>query len=551
MKWSSILCILTIITSTQFNHTFAQCSWINGSDASDVSDADGWSVTYDIANNYYITGAFKESMSAGGISFTTPATANAFFAAKYDTDGNIVWGKTIETIDPAIAFPPKVDYANDKIYIAGASNGSIIIEGTTYGSGSHYNVFLIAITKEGVFDFVKIFKDSSATSLVYTGGLTHDAAGNMYMTGRFNGYLFMDGETLVSASSTTFVSKLTASGDVVWANKTASPGSSTSRGWGITVDNTNNVLLGGYFVNTLSYDTCNLSVTTAAGFNPYLIKIDVSGNCTWMKIGDGVQEFSHVYDVLTDAANNVYACGGYSGTLTWDGVSITDTGGPVFLVKSDASGNIKWVKNYGTFYAGSNGATAISFDTTGNIWMTGFQEGTSVYGGITLNNEGVFAVLLDTSGTVLKAVSGNGLAKSFASTTDAGNDLVVTGKAIGDTISFPGDVFYYPTDSSDGFFILKYCSDDTSVSIFSLNGYEKMIVYPNPAKNEFLVEISSEGAEEAVVSVYDVTGRKVRSFIQFINDGMNRIPVSIEQPGYYLIRVHTTTKQFAGKVLIE
>ena len=84
-----------------------------------------------------------------------------------------------------------------------------------------------------------------------------DGAGNVYTTGFFNGTVDFDPNAgvfnLTSAGSNDiFVSKLDATGNLVWAK--AMGGTNVDIGLGIAVDATGNVYTTGYFNGTVDFD---------------------------------------------------------------------------------------------------------------------------------------------------------------------------------------------------------------------------------------------------------------------------------------------------------
>jgi hypothetical protein len=111
-----------------------------------------------------------------------------------------------------------------------------------------------------------------------------DSAGNVYTTGFFLGTVDFDPGAgtfnLTSAGSgDLFVSKLDASGNLVWARSMGGAASS-DEGYGIVVDGAGNVYTTGSFSGTGDFDpgagTANL--TSAGSFDVFVQKLDASGN---------------------------------------------------------------------------------------------------------------------------------------------------------------------------------------------------------------------------------------------------------------------------------
>ncbi|MBC8047838.1 MAG: T9SS type A sorting domain-containing protein [Fimbriimonadaceae bacterium] len=557
-----IICFFIIsflfIYTQQIN---AQCSWVMGSSETADYSADSWSLTYDDEDNYYVAGAFREEFTASGISFNAPERGQGYFVAKYNTEGEIIWGKVIEAFAESISFLPKIERIDDRLFIAGAASNDIIVDGVNYGDADLYNIFLIGMDTVGNFEFVHTFPDSASAAFPYVAGITRDNQNKIYITGRFSGYLNWGPVTATSSSHTTYVAKFNSNGNFIDYDKTSSPGAATSRGWAITADSDNNVIFGGFFQNTLSFNTCFQELTEiSAGTSPYIVKMDSTFNCLWMIVGDKEQEFSPVYGITTDAENNIYACGNFKDTISFNGTILTDNEGTFFLLKLNSDGNVIWAKNFGNANTTGQAASSVNIDSAGNIWVTGWQLVNSNYGAVTLNGEGVFAVKLDSSGNVLEGIKGEGLATSYASEIDNEGNLIISGAAEGEVISFDdAEGYEYSSGSSKGFFILRYyldsdsCIDDSIPdAINEIKIINDLVISPNPSNGDFSIIYESNTTEEADILIYDVAGKQIQSAITHIYSGENNIPIHIEPaPGYYTVKMRTQKQLYVSRVLIE
>ncbi|MFN0276174.1 MAG: hypothetical protein ACKVPJ_10535, partial [Chitinophagales bacterium] len=457
--------ILFVTCSFITQNISAQCSWIRGSSETIDYSADAWGLAFDDADNYYVAGAFREDFTASGISFSAPTKGQGYFVAKYDTDGNIIWGKVIEAFAESNTRLPRIHRVGERLYLAGASVAEIMIDGTSYGNEEADNVFLIGMNFDGGFDFINTFPDSAAVEPPYVAGITHNQQNNIYITGSFSGYLDWGPFTATSSTPTTFIAMFNSDGNILEFDKTSSPGSSQSRGWPITVDGDNNLILGGHFQNTLNYSPCvgELTVPTSDR-NPYIMKMDSALHCEWVVVGDGVQEFSTTYGLVTDAENNIYACGNFNDSISFNGVGLTDAEGTFFIIKIDTGGTVLWAKAYGDNATTGQAVSTLNFDAAGNLWLTGWHAAAADFGSVSFSGTGVFAVKLDADGNPLEGVSGDGLSTSYPSIIDNSGNLIIAGAAEGDEINFEGDGYEYSTNSSKGFFILRYYLDSDSCS---------------------------------------------------------------------------------------
>ncbi len=335
------------------------------------------------------------------------------------------------------------------------------------------------------------------------GGFTDDAAlsvatddqNNVYATGYFWGTIDVDpgpGVYNLTAAGThdAYVIKLDPSGSLVWAKNLG--GSDNDRGYDIKVDAAGNVYVVGLFQGTADFDPgpgvynitatasyfnmfvvklngvgdflwakqlgegLSISVTVGPDNNVYLaaannmIKLDPSGNMLWSHAfggnasnGDSTCAVSHI---AVDATGNMYAIGGFGGTVDFDPgpashIIKSDSLSDIFMVKIDATGKMVWAENIQG--KGDDKGIWITLDKQGNIYTTGsyndiadFDPGPGV---ITLTGYGAFVSKLDSNGAVAWAKAiGVGDAMGYSIALDATGNVYTTGFFGGEADFDPG-----------------------------------------------------------------------------------------------------------------
>ncbi len=143
--------------------------------------------------------------------------------------------------------------------------------------------------------------------------------------------------------------------------------------------------------------------------------------------------------VAVDASGNVYSAGYFNGTVDFDpGAGITNLvsagAEDIFIVKLDAAGNFLWAKSMGG--AGNEYAQSVAADAAGNIYTTGYFNGTADFdpgAGIinytSAGNTDIFISKLDADGNFIwaKSMGGTGVELSQSLAVDASGNIYTTG----------------------------------------------------------------------------------------------------------------------------
>src|SRR5262249_19679141 len=148
----------------------------------------------------------------------------------------------------------------------------------------------------------------------------------------------------------------------------------------LAVDGTGNTLLTGTLYGTVSFGGAPL---TGAGLDDiYLAKLDPSGTHLWSKQlgGPGDQDVS---SIATDKTGRILLAGGFDGSFTFSGSTITSAGSKdVFVAAINPDGSFGWLNHYGD--STLQRAFGVSADSQGNVLLTGGFLGTLTFGNNTL-----------------------------------------------------------------------------------------------------------------------------------------------------------------------
>ena len=245
--------------------------------------------------------------------------------------------------------------------------------------------------------------------------VAHDAAGNAYVAGRFDGSPTFDTPAglvrLTNAGvQSAFFGKLNPAGAWQWVRQSDATVSSREEGaLGIAVDASGRMTVAGYFESG-SFRLGSLSVTGRRGTAPtgitnvsglpgnnvFVAQLDAAtGAVRWLT---GLQSTADVlaYDLSRDPlTDDLTLAGTFAGTVSTVGgggpLTATVTGAyDALLARISPAGTWQWLRHAGGTGAGSNGARNnaiwghIRQDASGNYVLSGLLSGQATFGSQTL-----------------------------------------------------------------------------------------------------------------------------------------------------------------------
>ena len=238
---------------------------------------------------------------------------------------------------------------------------------------------------------------ASSEATDYSKALAVDAAGNVYITGYFEGRATFGEKMLTSiASSDIFLVKYDASGKFQWAQQAG--GNGYDFGNGISTDPAGNIYITGYFEGkaffakkaktpfTKKDPGGSKTITSIASSDLFIAKYNQSGSLLWVQQARGsIKDYGN--SISVDASGNIYATRQTPGTATFGAGSVSNPRGTdIFITKFSSSGQLQWLQQAGGIgYTHGNG---IIVDHSGNVFVTGYFEGTATVGDTSLTSDG-------------------------------------------------------------------------------------------------------------------------------------------------------------------
>lgn len=294
-------------------------------------------------------------------------------------------------------------------------------------------------------------------------GVVSDPEGNTYSTGYFSTSADINEENLsVNGLTDIFVSKTSLTGETLWSVSFGGPQS--DRGLGITVDNSGNILVCGFFTGTVNFGN-DVVLSSDGGQDAFLLKLDSDGLALWAVAVGSTSNSDRANAVAVDSTGSVAITGQFSGDASFGSFNLNASDGSIdaFIVKYDVNGNALWVK-HGAAEALERGM-ALSFDNEGNVYAAGQFTGDITFDNLYENNmfNAIFLVKFSFDGNQewIRSIGGTQEAIAYGMTSD-GENIYLTGD-FGASVSILGGGLPQTITSPylESFFIFSFSESGT------------------------------------------------------------------------------------------
>jgi len=334
-------------------------------------------IAVDNSGNVYVTGT-----SNGGI-----GNPQQYVTIKYSPDGNQLW----------VSYYTSGYLSNLPRAIAVDTSGNVYVTGISYTSNTSSDYATVKYDTYGTQLWVKRYTGLTSSSGDYAEAIAVDSSGNVYVTGYSGSSSKYDYATI----------KYNSSGTQQWVTRYNGDANSNDYAYTMALDSSSNVYVGGR------------STGIGTGYDYATIKYNSSGTQQWVQRYNGPSDSNdRIYKLVLDSSNNIYVTGESNGI----GSSLDFA-----TVKYNNSGVQQWAARYNGPGNGSDSATSIALDASGNTYVTGRSAGDSSYDYAT--------VKYNSAGTQVWAVRYDGPANGVDapySMSLRGSYLYVTGESTGE-----------------------------------------------------------------------------------------------------------------------
>ncbi len=420
-----IFILLSIFTFaiTLYAQPVPDWQWVIG--AGGTSPDNGRSIVTDSSGNVYTTGNYAETAYFGILSLTS-AGDNDVFVMKTNPSGIVQWVVSAGGTGTEYSYSLTLD-GSGNIYITGVFQGTASFGTISLTSNGGYDIFIAKLNNTGNWLWAVSAGGEQAD---YGLGICTQGS-NLYVCGYFYNIASFGSMSLTSSGqSDIFVAKLNTNGNWLWVTKAG--GMSYDISYDMLCDQDGNVHIAGYFSSSATFGT--LSLTSSGDRDICVAKLNTEGTWLWATKAGG-SGWDAANGIARDNNGNIYVTGTFKLTATFGSYTLTTgTYNDIFVAKLNSSGSWSWARQAGGI--SSDYGNSVCVDPNGNVYVTGYYDGTASFGTLSLTTNGVadiFVTKLDTGGNWLWVKGAGGTNNDYGQdiTLDTNGNLYVTGYLLG------------------------------------------------------------------------------------------------------------------------
>ena len=342
-------------------------------------------VTCDGNGNVYVTGELETTIQFHG-STTTLSTwgGNDMFIAKYNTEGELLWAKRGGGGGKGGDRGYAIDLHTDAVYVAGSFNDTAYFDNHQVTSAGDHDTYIAKYDLNGSLLWIKRGGGIGEDRAI---GVAVDSNGDVYTIGHFDNQVEFNGVTYNGKGGRDlFIAKYDSNGNLVWFKPAGSDRS--DMGTSIAVGKDGRIYLTGSFRGESYFE--NVQITSRSSSDIFVACYTKDGEAVWVKRSGGDFSDRGVGITIDDSVN-VYVTGyfGLEGDFGNTSITAADSA-DIFVSKYDKDGNFKWVMQVGgqadseLKQGTEESGRSLWMDKSGNLLLTGSMRNNGVFGNTNL-----------------------------------------------------------------------------------------------------------------------------------------------------------------------
>ena len=228
-------------------------NWQWATKAGGIDNDRGNGIAIDDIGNYYVTGYFQNTATFGSYSITSSGGYD-IFVAKMDADGNWLWATQAGGIDYDVGNAITIDDVGNS-YVTGDFGETATFGSYFLTSSLGVNFYVAKVDANGNWQWAT---QAGETSTGRGYGIAIDDEWNTYVTGYFYDIATFGSYSITSSGNMDiYVARVDADGNWLWATRAG--GIVYDRGFGITIDDAGNIYVTGVFEGTANFGSYSLT----------------------------------------------------------------------------------------------------------------------------------------------------------------------------------------------------------------------------------------------------------------------------------------------------
>lgn len=454
---------------------------------------------------------------------------NGIYFAKFDSLGNNIWEKQIFSGGSNDGGYSIKCDSENNVYLTGSFRDTIDFQNNILIAYGICDIFILKFNNDGEIMWAK---NEGGNSWDWGYSLCLDTEDNLYVTGYFHDEANFSGFTInAEYSNAIFIAKYTTEGQLVWIKHYGGEeGFFANSGNSIIADTNCNIYVTGRFGGNVNFD--NFNFNSDGSRDVFLMKMDSTGNINWVRAFGSQSDWDNAFSVALDLLGNVYVTADFYHTITIDSLTITTSEDhPTLIAKFNNNGTIGWINFIvNTGWSSSNNFNKeVVVNNPNNVYLYGTYEPND-------NNYDIFLTKYNETGNLLWHEIYSGLNNSFGNyiTRGEGSKLFLIGDFIDSLFISDGNLY---SDFNSCYVVkindLTYDPIYTNINNpFIDNELDKIKIYPNPARN--YVEIDYYDLHNHTLELFDLKGTRILTLKNNINP--LRLNISSFNSGIYYIR---------------